>query len=60
MWRCIGLNAGHDLARANLGEFLTIPASVEVSIGHARVGESVHEGVDNVVKRYLTLCAAAA
>ncbi|MDO7672427.1 MAG: pyridoxine 5'-phosphate synthase [OM182 bacterium] len=56
----IGLNAGHDLDLANLGEFLTIPAILEVSIGHALVVESLHEGVDNVVKRYLTLCAAAA
>ena len=56
----IGLNAGHDLDLANLGEFLTIPAILEVSIGHALVVESLHEGVDNVVKRYLALCAAAA
>ena len=56
----IGLNAGHDLDLANLGEFLTIPAILEVSIGHALVVESLHEGVDNVVTRYLTLCAAAA
>jgi len=56
----IGLNAGHDLDLVNLGEFLTIPAILEVSIGHALVVESLHEGVDNVVKRYLALCAAAA
>ncbi len=55
----IGLNAGHDLDLANLADFLTIPNILEVSIGHALVVESLHEGVDNVVKRYLAICAAA-
>ncbi len=55
----IGLNAGHDLDLANLSEFLTIPHILEVSIGHALVVESLHEGVDKVVRRYLEICAEA-
>lgn len=55
----IGLNAGHDLDLENLGEFLTIANILEVSIGHALVVESLHQGVDKVVKRYLEICAEA-
>jgi pyridoxine 5-phosphate synthase len=56
----LGLNAGHDLDLANLGEFLTIPSILEVSIGHALIVESLDQGVDKVVARYLALCAEAA
>ena len=56
----LGLNAGHDLDLANLGEFLTIPSILEVSIGHALIVESLDKGVDKVVARYLALCAEAA
>lgn len=56
----LGLNAGHDLDLANLGEFLTIPSILEVSIGHALIVESLHQGVDKVIARYLALCAEAA
>jgi pyridoxine 5-phosphate synthase len=56
----LGLNAGHDLDLANLGEFLTIPSILEVSIGHALIVESLDQGVDKVIARYLALCAEAA
>jgi pyridoxine 5-phosphate synthase len=56
----LGLNAGHDLDLANLGGFLTIPSILEVSIGHALIVESLHQGVDKVIARYLALCAEAA
>jgi pyridoxine 5-phosphate synthase len=55
----LGLNAGHDLDLANLGEFLTIPSILEVSIGHALIVESLLQGVDKVIARYLALCAEA-
>ena len=55
----LGLNAGHDLDLANLSEFLTIPSILEVSIGHALIVESLHQGVDKVIARYLALCAEA-
>jgi len=56
----LGLNAGHDLDLANHGGFLTIPSILEVSIGHALIVESLHQGVDKVIARYLALCAEAA
>ena len=56
----LGLNAGHDLDLANLSEFLIIPSILEVSIGHALIVESLHQGVDKVIARYLALCAEAA
>ncbi len=55
----IGVNAGHDLDLNNLGEFLTVPNIMEVSIGHALVVESLYAGVDDVVKRYLAICQQA-
>lgn len=55
----LGLNAGHDLDLANLSEFLTIPSILEVSIGHALIVESLLQGVDKVIARYLALCAEA-
>jgi len=30
-----------------------------VSIGHALIVESLHQGVDKVIARYLALCAEA-
>ena len=56
----IGLNAGHDLDLRNLPKFLTIPAILEVSIGHALVVESLQQGVESVVKQYLDICKNAA
>ncbi|PIQ38163.1 MAG: pyridoxine 5'-phosphate synthase [Lysobacterales bacterium CG17_big_fil_post_rev_8_21_14_2_50_64_11] len=56
----LGVNAGHDLSQANLGDFLRAAAPVdEVSIGHALIGEALYEGIDRTVKRYLAIIAAA-
>lgn len=56
----MGVNAGHDLNLANLGAFLHIPAIMEVSIGHALTIESIEQGMDTVVRRYLDICRGAA
>jgi pyridoxine 5-phosphate synthase len=53
----IGVNAGHDLNQDNLGRFLaTVPNVLEVSIGHALIGEALYAGLDATVKRYLAIC----
>lgn len=53
----IGVNAGHDLSQANLGAFLeNVPNVLEVSIGHALIGEALYDGLDATVKNYLTIC----
>jgi len=52
----LGVNAGHDLSQANLRDFLTaVPDVLEVSIGHALIGEALYEGLDTTVRRYLAL-----
>ncbi|QDI05167.1 MULTISPECIES: pyridoxine 5'-phosphate synthase [Xanthomonas translucens group] len=52
----LGVNAGHDLAQANLGAFLAaVPQVLEVSIGHALIGEALYTGLDATVKAYLAL-----
>ncbi|MFT4749564.1 MAG: pyridoxine 5-phosphate synthase [Pseudohongiellaceae bacterium] len=53
----IGLNAGHDLDLRNLPKFLTIPGILEVSIGHALVVESLQQGIEPVIKKYLDICS---
>ena len=54
----LGVNAGHDLSQANLGAFLdAVPNVLEVSIGHALIGEALYEGLDTTVRRYLALLA---
>jgi len=55
----LGINAGHDLNLDNLAEFLTIPAILEVSIGHALVVEALHLGLEKVIRRYLEITANA-
>ncbi|MES2670589.1 MAG: pyridoxine 5'-phosphate synthase [Pseudomonadota bacterium] len=56
----LGANAGHDLSQANLGLFLReVPDVLEVSIGHALIGEALYAGLDATVKRYLAVIAAA-
>lgn len=56
----LGVNAGHDLSQANLGAFLRgVPGVLEVSIGHALVGEALYDGLDATVKAYLAVIAAA-
>ena len=60
--RALGLavNAGHDLSQANLGAFLAgVPGVLEVSIGHALVGEALYAGLDATVKAYLAIIAGA-
>ncbi len=52
----LGVNAGHDLSQANLGEFLrAVPQVLEVSIGHALIGEALYAGLDATVRAYLRL-----
>jgi pyridoxine 5-phosphate synthase len=55
----IGVNAGHDLSQENLGLFLaTVPNVLEVSIGHALIGEALYAGLETTVKNYLAICRA--
>jgi pyridoxine 5-phosphate synthase len=55
----ISVNAGHDLSQDNLGLFLaSVPNVLEVSIGHALIGEALYDGLDTTVKRYLAICRA--
>ena len=49
----LGVNAGHDLNLESLGEFVTIPGILEVSIGHALVGDAIFMGLEATVKAYL-------
>ena len=49
----LGVNAGHDLNLDNLGEFVTIPDILEVSIGHALISDAIFKGLENTVKAYL-------
>jgi pyridoxine 5-phosphate synthase len=50
----LGINAGHDLNLENISLFKdSLPYLDEVSIGHALIVESLHYGIENVVKMYL-------
>ena len=50
----LGVNAGHDLNRDNLTEFLkAVPGVREVSIGHALVADALEQGYAVTVKDYL-------
>ncbi|GAA4789169.1 pyridoxine 5'-phosphate synthase [Lysobacter hankyongensis] len=52
----MGVNAGHDLSQANLGRFLRdVPNVLEVSIGHALIGEALYAGLEATVKAYLAI-----
>jgi pyridoxine 5-phosphate synthase len=54
--RGMGVNAGHDLSQANLGTFIAgVPDVLEVSIGHALIGEALYDGFAFTVKRYLAI-----
>jgi pyridoxine 5-phosphate synthase len=56
----LGLNAGHDLNRANLTEFLVaVPGVQEVSIGHALVADALELGLAETVRDYLRCIARA-
>ena len=50
----LGLNAGHDLNRANLTDFLrAVPGVQEVSIGHALIADALELGYTETVRDYL-------
>jgi pyridoxine 5-phosphate synthase len=48
------LNAGHDLNRSNLADFLrAVPGVLEVSIGHALIADALELGLTETVRDYL-------
>jgi pyridoxine 5-phosphate synthase len=50
----LGINAGHDLNRDNLTDFLlAVPGVQEVSIGHALVADALELGYAQAVQAYL-------
>ena len=50
----LGVNAGHDLNRNNLAEFLhAVPGVLEVSIGHALIADALELGYSATVAAYL-------
>ncbi len=53
----VGVNAGHDLDLHNLPAFLSIGGVLEVSIGHVLTVECIEQGMANVVRQYLHICA---
>lgn len=56
----LAVNAGHDLNRDNLGDFLrTVPGVSEVSIGHALVADALELGYAATVHDYLRCIRAA-
>jgi pyridoxine 5-phosphate synthase len=57
----LGVNAGHDLNRANLGAFLGgVPGVLEVSIGHAFVADALELGMAETVRAYRRVIDSAA
>ena len=56
----LGVNAGHDLSRDNLGPFLAaVPGVLEVSIGHALIADALELGLAETVRAYLRAIASA-
>lgn len=56
----LGVNAGHDLSRDNLADFLrAVPGVREVSIGHALVSDALELGYAATVRAYLAAIRAA-
>ncbi len=50
----LGINAGHDLNRLNLTDFLrAVPQVQEVSIGHALIADALELGYSATVRTYL-------
>ena len=50
----LGVNAGHDLNRDNLTDFLrAVPGVLEVSIGHALIADALELGYIETVRDYL-------
>jgi len=55
----LGVNAGHDLNRDNLADFLrAVPGVEEVSIGHALIADALEMGYAATVKAYLAAIGA--
>jgi len=49
----LGVNAGHDLNRDNLADFLGhVPGVLEVSIGHALIADALELGYGDTVRAY--------
>ncbi len=50
----LGVNAGHDLNRDNLGAFAAqVPGLLEVSIGHALIADALELGYAATIRAYL-------
>jgi len=53
----LGVNAGHDLNLENLPPFLKqVRHVLEVSIGHALIGDALEFGLAETVRKYLKAC----
>ncbi|MCD2513519.1 pyridoxine 5'-phosphate synthase [Comamonas endophytica] len=49
----LGVNAGHDLSLDNLAAFVAeVPGLLEVSIGHALIGDALERGYAGAVRAY--------
>ena len=56
----LGVNAGHDLNRGNLTDFLrAVPGVLEVSIGHALIADALEFGLPETVRAYQRCIRAA-
>lgn len=56
----LGVNAGHDLNRSNLADFLkAVPAVLEVSIGHALIADALELGYAATVEAYRAIIDGA-
>jgi pyridoxine 5-phosphate synthase len=56
----LGVNAGHDLNRDNLTDFLrSVPGVLEVSIGHALIADALELGYAATVRAYQACIDAA-
>ena len=54
----LGVNAGHDLNRDNLADFIAqVPGVSEVSIGHALIGDALELGYAATITDYLRCIA---
>lgn len=53
----VGLNAGHDLTRENLPPLIAaLPSILEVSIGHAVIGDALEFGIAETVRLFRIAC----
>lgn len=54
----LGVNAGHDLNRDNLADFVAaVPGLLEVSIGHAFIADALELGYIDAVRAYMRCIA---